>query len=65
MIISTISHEEAMIRHFMEDPEFAKFYLSEVIADGDLNEIRRVKRRIDEARSRLRERETELEAALA
>ena len=65
MIISTISHEEAMIRHFMEDPEFAEFYLSEVITDGDFNEIRRVKRRIDEARARLRERETELEAAMA
>ena len=65
MIISTISHEEAMIRHFMEDPEFAEFYLSEVIAEGDFNEIRRVKRRIDEARARMREREAEIEAVEA
>ena len=57
MEISTISHEEATIRHFMEDPEFAEYLLKEVIADGDFNEIRRVKRRVDEARARLRELE--------
>ena len=65
MIISTISHEEATIRSFMRDPEFAERLLKEVIADGDCNEICRVRRRIDEARARLRERETEPEAVEA
>ena len=50
--VSTISHEEAMIRHFMEDPEFAEFYLKEVMADGSLNEIRRTQQRVEEAKAR-------------
>ena len=50
--VSTISHEEAMIRRFMEDPEFAEFYLKEVMADGSLNEIRRTQRRVEEAKAR-------------
>ena len=52
MKISTISHEEATIRSFVRDPEFAEFYLKEVIADGDMDEIRRAKRRVEEARAR-------------
>lgn len=60
-----VSHDEAVIQHFMEDPEFAQFYLSEVLSDGDTEEIREVKGWIDEARARVRERETEFEAALA
>ncbi len=51
--VNYITHEEAMIRHFMEDPEFAEYYLEQVIADGNIYEINRVRRRIDEAKSRL------------
>ena len=57
MIISTISHEEATIRHFMEDPEYANFYLEEVISDGDTDEIEEVKGWINEARARKQELE--------
>ncbi len=65
MIISTISNEEATIRSFMRDPEFAEYFLKDVIADGNLEEIREVKEWIDEARARVRgmERETELAVA--
>jgi len=65
MIISTISHEEATIQSFMRDPEFAEYFLRDVIADGDFKEIRRVKGWIDEARARVREHEMELEAVEA
>lgn len=61
MKISYVTHDEAVIRHFMEDPEFAKSYLREVLADGDPEEISEVKGWIDEARARLREYERELE----
>ena len=43
MVISTISHDEATIRHFVEDPSYAELYLQTVLADGDLDEIREVK----------------------
>ena len=52
MKISTISHEEATIRSFVCDPEFAEFYLKEVIADGDMDEIREAKSWVEEARAR-------------
>ena len=65
MIISTISHEEATIRHFMEDPGYANLYFHTVLSDGDAEEIREVRGWIDEARARLKERETELGAVEA
>ena len=65
MIISTISHEEATIRHFIEDPSYANLYLQTVLADGDTEEIEEVKGWINEARARVREHEMELEAVEA
>ena len=57
MIISTISNKEATIRSFMRDPEFAEYFLKDIIADGDFNEIRRVRGWVEEARARAREME--------
>ena len=62
MTVSTISHEEATIQYFVEDPEFAEFYLKEVMADGDVNEIRRARRRVEEARARRAQLEEVAEA---
>lgn len=55
MITDAISHEEAVIQHFMEDPEFADLYLSTVQADGDEEEIAGVQAWYDEAKARTRE----------
>lgn len=52
---SCITHDEATIRSFMRDPEYAKFYLQAVIADGDAEEISTVKAWAREARARSRE----------
>ena len=60
---SCIDHDESVIRHFMESPEYAALYLQTVLADGDIEEIREVKGWIDEAR--VRAQETELEAVEA
>ena len=54
MKISTISHEEATIRSFVRDPEFADFYLREVMSDGSLEEIREVRGWVEEAKARAR-----------
>lgn len=53
MITGAVSHEEAVVRHFMEDPELGEIMLQDAIADGDIDEIRRVQRRIKEAKSLL------------
>lgn len=37
--MKSIKHDEAMIRHFAEDPEFAELYISAVESDGDEREI--------------------------
>ena len=63
MITSCISHEEATIRSFMRDPEFAEDLLTDAINDGDIEEVRVVWRRIKEARARIRQ--TIPEAAMA
>ena len=52
MIIDTISHDEAIIQHFMEDPELAEIMLQDAIAEGDMNEVQKIQRRINEAKSR-------------
>ena len=54
MKISYITHDEAMIQSFMEDPGYAEFYLDEVLSDGDMREIRAVEGWIEEARARSR-----------
>ena len=43
MNVSTIEHNEAVIEHFAEDPNFAELYLQTVIKDGDEAEIAEVK----------------------
>ena len=45
-------HEEATIRSFVRDPDLAAAYLEEVLSDGDMDEVRRAKRRVEEARAR-------------
>lgn len=49
---SCISHEEATIQSYMRDPAFAEYMLQEAINDGDIDEIRKVQRRITEAKHR-------------
>ena len=50
---SCVSHEEVVIETFMEDPELAEIMLNDAIADGDIDEIRTIWRRMNEAKSRL------------
>ena len=50
--VSCISHDEAMIRNFIEEPDYADFFLSEVLSDGDDDEIALVQGWYDEARLR-------------
>ena len=52
MITDTLPHDEAIIQHFIEDPEFADIYLDTVIADGDAEEISSVKALHNEATRR-------------
>ena len=50
-----ITHEEAMIRHFMLDPDLAETELEDAILDGDIEKIRSIWRQISIARERLYE----------
>ena len=52
MITDYITHEEAVIQHFIEDPELADIMLQDAIAEGDINEIRKIQRRINEAKAK-------------
>ena len=47
-----ISHDEATIRSFVRDPEYAEYYLQAVLADGDAEEIAEVQCWYDEAKAR-------------
>ena len=49
MITGYITHDDAMIKTFRNDPEYAEIYLSEVLKDGDDDEIQRVKNWISQA----------------
>ena len=51
--IGYITHDEAMIQNFMDEPEYADFLLSEVLADGDADEISLVRGWYDEAKLRV------------
>lgn len=53
MSASYITQDESMIRVFMEDPEFAEYFLSEIERDGDEYEILSVTNWYNEAKSRL------------
>ena len=50
-----ITHEEAMIRHFMLDPDIAENELDDAIAEGDVEKIRTVWHQILVAKERLNE----------
>ena len=50
---SCIDHEEATIQSYMREPEFGEYMLSEAISEGDIAEVRKVYRRLTEARRRL------------
>ena len=50
--MKSIRHDEAMIRHFAEDPEFAELYISAVESDGDEREINIVRSWYKEAERR-------------
>lgn len=52
MITGYIDHNEAVIRHFIEDKEFADLYLQSVLQDGDFDEINEVQSWYNEAKSR-------------
>lgn len=52
MTIGYITHDEAMIRNFIQEPEYADFLLTEVLADGDPDEIALVQGWYNEAKSR-------------
>ena len=49
---SCISHDEATIRSFVRNPEFAEYYLQSVLTDGDEKEIHRVQEWYNEAKAR-------------
>ena len=51
--VGYIPHYEVMIRNFMDEPEYADFLLSEVLADGSVKEISLVQDWYDEARLRI------------
>ena len=52
MITDYVAHDEAVIRHFIEDPELAELYLQTVLQDGDTDEIAEVQAWYDEAKAR-------------
>ena len=52
MITDYIEHEEATIQSYMRDPEFAEYSLQEAINEGNINETRKIRRRINEAKAR-------------
>ena len=52
MNIGYVEHNEAVIRHFVKDHEFAKLYLQTVREDGDEEEIAEVQAWYDEAEKR-------------
>ena len=56
MITGYIDHDEATIRSFVRDPEYAEYYLCSVQEDGDAEEIAYTEAVYQEARRR-RERE--------
>lgn len=53
MITDTISHDEAMIKDFIEHPDYADELLHNVLNDGDDYEIQRVQAWHDGAKARM------------
>lgn len=52
MSVGFVTHDEAMIKGFINDPEYADFYLSEVLKDGSDYEIQRTQYWYNEAKAR-------------
>lgn len=52
MEIGYITQEESMINMFIEDPEYAEHLMSEVLRDGDEDEIAHFQYLYDEAKAR-------------
>ena len=52
-MIDTISHEEAVIQHFTEDPELAEIMLDDALSEGDSIEVEKIQRRMSEAKARV------------
>lgn len=52
MRISYDTLDEVMIRQFINDPEFAEFHLSEVLKNGDSDEVMQVQNWYNEAKAR-------------
>ena len=50
--MKSIRHDEAMIRHFADDPEFAELYISAAESDGDEREINIIRSWYEEAERR-------------
>ncbi|MBQ4470238.1 MAG: hypothetical protein IJR35_12045 [Synergistaceae bacterium] len=53
MKIGYVTHDEAMIKSFVRDPEFADYYLETVLAEGDPEEIAGVQSWYNEAKSQV------------
>ena len=49
-----IDHEEATIRSYMRDPEFAEYMLQDAITEGDIIEAQKIQKRMNEAKARTR-----------
>ena len=49
-----ISHDEAMIRHLMLDPDLADIMLDDAINDANMSKVRKVQQFIEEAKTRRR-----------
>ena len=65
MIIDTITHDEAMIESFVNDPDYADYYLKAVLADGDQEEISDTQYWYDEAQRRLHAQHEDTPFAMA
>ena len=48
MITGSVSHEEAVIQHFIEDPELAQIMLQDAINDGDKQAIENLQQAIEQ-----------------
>lgn len=49
---SFITHDEAMIRHLMEESDLAEIMLDDALADNDISKLNQVKLWIKEAKAR-------------
>ena len=50
--VGFVTHAEAMIKNFMNEPDYADYYLQTVLTDGDADEIREAQGWYDAAKTR-------------